>query len=104
MKVRMRHLEPGDDERDSFSGKRFHLRGTNFASNDREVSGDLIRKVYPVIDFEAGDDKGVARADRSNREERNTDVVAVDESAREFAIDDFGEKGAHGPRIVECRS
>jgi hypothetical protein len=66
------------------------------------MASDFIGQVNPVVDLESWDDEGVTRADWRNREERNTDLVSIDEAARQLAVDDFGEQRAHGWEIVEC--
>jgi len=102
VKMGMGNFKTRDDERDPLGVERLHLRRTDLPRNDCEMAGNLVREVNPMVDLESRDNKRVSRANRGNREECDTDVIPVDETSREFAVDDLGEQGAHGFRIVEC--
>jgi len=84
----MGDFEAGDDEGDTFSTERTALGQPDLPGDRGEMRDRGGVEVDPVVDFGSRYDKGVALADRGNRQERHTDFVLIDESAWEFTIDD----------------
>ena len=102
VKVGVGDFQPGDDERDSLGLKCSHLSRTNFAGNDGEMPGKFVGEIDPVVNFESRDNKCVAGADWSDRQEGDAQIVSVNEPSWKVAVDDLGKQGAHGLGIVEC--
>jgi len=84
----MGDFEAGDDERDTFGTERRALSQSYLSGDRGEMSDRWGVEVDPVVDFGSWYDKGVALADRGDRQERHTDFVPIDESAGELTIDD----------------
>ncbi len=102
MKVSVGDFQSGNDERDSLGVECAHLSRANLAGNNGEMSGELVGKIYPMVNFESRNHKGMAGADRGDREESNAHIVSVNEPSWKVAVDDLGKQGAHGLGIVEC--
>jgi hypothetical protein len=102
VKVGVGDFQSGNDERDSFGLECGHLGCGNFATDDGEMPGDLVREIDPMVNFESRNHKGMAGADWGDCEEGDADIVSVNKPSWKVAIDDLGKQGAHGIEIVEC--
>ena len=101
MHVHVRHLEPGDHQADAGGGEQVALRLTDPLRDGHQVGGRVDVEVGPLVDLGAGNDEHVAGRERTDVHERDADVVGVNETAGDLAVDDAGEDGGH-ERIVGC--
>src|SRR5699024_6584326 len=61
-------------------------------------------EIGPAVDLLHGDDQHVAVPQRLDGEEGDDLVIAVDETARQLAVDDLGEHATHGAQATRRRN
>jgi hypothetical protein len=70
-------------------------RSTDRLRNAREMLHDIGLELRPRIDLFSRHDQSMARLERRNREERDTDVVLPDEMSGQLTVDDFRKDARH---------
>ena len=97
------NFETGDHQADAGGGKHMALGLANSMSDRHEMGDGVGFEIGPMIDLSAGNDEHMARGEWTDVHERNADVVGVNETARDLAVDDAGEDCGH-QGIVGCKA
>ncbi len=91
----MRNLVAGNDHPDLLALEGLGLGRRDAMGHCEQVRRQFGISVDPVIDFGDRYDQCVACGHRVDRHERDAAVVAMNERARNVAVDDHGEDAAH---------
>ena len=96
MEVDMGNVETRDDEPDPPWFVHLLDCAADPFPSQHEVCCSVVVKVYPVLDLHPGHHKRVTDCQRFNREKGDTDIVLVNETTRQFTVDDACKYRCHG--------
>jgi len=99
----VRNFEPGDHQSDPSGGKHVALRLADAMGDCHEMGDRVGFEIGPLVDLGSGYDEHMSGCEWTDVHEGNADVVGVDETTGDLAVDDAGEDGGH-KGIVGCRA
>lgn len=98
--VRVRDLVTLDEHADPLRAELLPLCQPDEARDLEEMRCNAGLEIDPLVDLDPGHDHRVPELQRTDREERDADLVGPDEPTRDLAVDDASEQGSHGSNVA----
>src|SRR5690625_3381361 len=80
--------------------KRLSHPQSDVAGNAKNVAGQLLTEIHPLINGLSGHDEGMPRRQRLHCEKRHTLVVGPHEPSRQFSGNDAAEDSTHSKTLT----